>query len=127
VGFAEERAHVLSDTPIMGLALTEALRSALAHAGLQAHDISFRVSDVTGERYGFKEMSLALSRTLRERLDELPIWCLADSIGDVGAAAGACQLVMVHEAVLRGYAPGDRAACSTAAVLGRRAVAIVGC
>src|SRR5207237_7968617 len=67
LGFAQEKAHVLSEDPLLGLGLAAAARQALAEAGLRLHEIDFRLSDVTGESYGFKEQSLVLARLMRVR------------------------------------------------------------
>ncbi len=125
LGFGYEKANVLSEEPLLGLGLTDAARSALAEAGIKMHEIDFRISDVTGESYGFKEQALVLSRLMRARRDELPIWQCAEAIGDCGAAAGVCQIVIARESFIKGYAPGDHAACFTSAVLGNRAVVLL--
>ena len=126
LGWGTESAHVLSEEPILGLGLAKAALEALGEARLQMQEMDFRVSDVSGESYAFKEQALALARTLKVRKEELPIWHCAESIGDTGAAAGICQLVVVSAAFGRGYAPGDRAICYTSSVSGDRAVAVVG-
>jgi 3-oxoacyl-[acyl-carrier-protein] synthase I len=125
LGFEHENAHVLSEEPLLGLGLTEAARMALTETGCQMHDIDFRLSDVTGESYGFKEQELALVRLLRVRREALPLWHCVDSIGDTGAAAGVCQLVIAFHAFLKRYSPGDRAICYTSAAPGDRGVAVL--
>ena len=125
LGFGHEHVHVLSEEPLMGLGLAEAARMALIDAGWQLHDIDFRLSDATGESYGFKEQALALSKLMRIRKEELPIWHCADSIGSSGAAVGICQLVICSQAFKKHYAVGNRAISCTSAVLGDRAVAVI--
>lgn len=125
LGFARERVHVLAEEPFLGLGLAEAARHALADAGLGMHEIQFRLSDVTGESYGFKELALVTSRLLRQRVKGMPVWHSADAIGDTGAAAGVCQLVMVFSAFRKGYAFGSRALCLTSSVPGERAAVVV--
>lgn len=124
-GFAHENVTVLSEEPLLGLGLTAAARHAFAEARLQMHEIDFRLSDVTGESYGFKEQALALARLMRVHREELPIWHCAQSIGDCGAAAGVCELAFARESFLKDYAPGNVAACYTSAVPGGRAVAVL--
>lgn len=124
-GFGSEPAPVLSEAPLLGRGLTEAARLALEQAGLQMHEIDLRLSDATGESYGFREQSLMLSRLLRVRRERLPIWHSADCIGDTGAAAGVCQLVIAAQAFNKGYAPGNRAICFTSAVNGDRAAVVL--
>lgn len=125
IGFGTEDAHILGDEPLLGLGLSQAARAALEDAGIQLRDINFRLSDATGEGYGFKEHSLMLTRLLRDQLGELPIWHCADSIGDTGAAAAVCELVLAQDAFANGYAPGRRSACFASSVKGDRAVAVL--
>ncbi|GJL49597.1 MAG: 3-oxoacyl-ACP synthase [Nitrospirales bacterium] len=125
LGFAHEHAYVLSEEPLLGLGLAEAVGIALSQAGVQMHEVDFRVSDVTGEGYGFKEQALSLGRLMRLRREDLPIWHYADSIGDIGAAAGISELVVSMHSFAKNYAPGNRALCYTGSVLGSRAVAVV--
>lgn len=126
LGFGKEEAHVLSEEPLLGRGLTEAARSALADARLGFHEIDWRISDVTGEQYGFKELPLVEGRLVREvRKTSQPLWHCADSIGDSGAAAGIVQLIMADQALRKGYAPGDRAICFCSSVPGNRAAAIL--
>ena len=125
LGFANENASVLTEEPLLGIGLADAARTALSQGGMQMHEIDFRVSDVTGESYGFKEQVLALGRLMRVRREELPLWHGGDSIGDTGAAAGICQLVMSKYAFTKHYAPGSRVLCSSGSVGGDRAVAVM--
>jgi 3-oxoacyl-[acyl-carrier-protein] synthase-1 len=125
LGFAVEKAAVLTEEPLLGLGLAEAARSALKEADHGLHEVDFRLSDVTGESYGFKEQALMLGRLMRVRREELPLWHVADSIGDIGAAAGVAQLVVAQRAFHAGYAPGGRVLCCTSSVPGGRAVAVL--
>jgi 3-oxoacyl-[acyl-carrier-protein] synthase-1 len=126
LGFGKEKAHVLSEEPLLGLGLTEAARAALTEAKLGFHEMDWRISDVTGEQYGFKEIPLVEGRLLRVvRKEAQPLWHCTDSIGDSGAAAGVAQLVMADCAFHKGYAPGERAICLTSSVPGERAAAVL--
>jgi 3-oxoacyl-[acyl-carrier-protein] synthase-1 len=126
LGHAREAAHLLSGEPLLAEGLTAATRVALAEAGIGLHDVDLRVSDVTGELYGFKELALLEGRLMRVvRKREQPVWHWVEAIGDTGAAAGLAQLVLLDQAFRRGYAPGDLALCLTSALDGARAVAVV--
>jgi 3-oxoacyl-[acyl-carrier-protein] synthase I len=125
VGFGTEAAHVLADEPLLGLGLAAATRPALAEAGLAMHEIDFRFSDVTGESYGFREQSLLLSRLMRARREDLPIWHAAETVGDAGAAAGIVQLVWAAHAFRGGHTPGANAAGFTSSAGGRRAAVVL--
>jgi 3-oxoacyl-[acyl-carrier-protein] synthase I len=125
LGFGQEKATVTSEEPLSSIGLAAAARAALAEARVQMHEVDFRLSDVTGEYYGFKEQSLALSRLLRVRRETLPLWHNSDCIGDTGAAAGLGLVIRACHSFQGSYAPGRRAACYTSAVGGDRAVAVV--
>lgn len=125
LGFGQEEATVISEEPLLGLGLTGATRAALAEARLQLHEMDYRLSDATGESYGFKELALVVARLHRVWKPEVPHWHCADSIGDTGAAAGICQLVIAFHAFRQGYAFGDRAICFTSATSEDRAVAVL--
>jgi len=126
LGQANEAAHIMSGEPLLGLGLAGAARQALAEAGLGLHDIDLRLSDVTGELYGFKELPLVEGRLMRVvRKQEQPLWHWSEAIGDIGAAAGVAQLVLADQAFRKNYAPGQRAICLTGSVAGGRAAAVL--
>lgn len=126
LGFGHEPAGILTeDPPLHARGLVEASRAALGEAGLGLHQVDFRISDVAGESYGFKELALALQKLLRARKEAFPLWHPADALGDTGAAAGVCQMVVLMEAFRKGYAPGPRAIGYGASVGGERAAAVV--
>jgi 3-oxoacyl-[acyl-carrier-protein] synthase-1 len=126
IGFGKEKATVLSEEPLMAEGLTEATRAALMEAGVAMHNIAFRLSDVSGESYGFKEQALVVGRLLRVHREEpYPIWHRAENVGDIGAAAGISQLIAAFFAYKNDYAPGNRVVCFTSAVPGDRAVAVL--
>ncbi len=126
LGFGTEQATVLGEEPLLGLGLTEASRAALREAGIQIHEIGFRISDVTGESYGFKEQALMVGRLLRAHREEgYPIWHCAGNIGDTGAAAAVVELVAAFYAFRKGYATGSIAMCFASSDWGKRAVAVL--
>jgi 3-oxoacyl-[acyl-carrier-protein] synthase-1 len=127
LGFATEQATVMTEeAPLLGLGLTAASKAALSEAGVQMHEIGVRLSDVTGESYGFREQALVVGRLLRVHREEgYPIWHASECIGDTGSAAGIIQLIMAFHAYQKDYAPGEVAMCFTSADSGRRAVAVL--
>ena len=125
LGFGKEEAHVLSEEPLLGLGLTQAARAALTEANVAFHEVDWRISDVTGEPYGFKELPLLEGRLLRVKLESQPVWHWAECIGDTGAAAGIAQLILADQAFAKGYAPGDIAICLTSSVSGDRCAAVL--
>jgi 3-oxoacyl-[acyl-carrier-protein] synthase I len=107
LGFGQEKATVETEnTPLRADGLVAAIRGALAEAGCDLGATDFRITDVSGEQYYFKEAALALSRILRQRKEVYDIWHPADSIGEVGAAIGPAILTVLLAAMRKGYAPG---------------------
>jgi 3-oxoacyl-[acyl-carrier-protein] synthase-1 len=121
IGFAVEKAHLDSGEPLRGDGLTAAVKQALAEAGCDLFDIAYRVSDLSGEQYYFKEASLALNRILRKRREDFELWHPAECIGEAGAAAGVACLAVIHAAHAKGYAPGPRSLLHLANDSGARA------
>ena len=126
LGFAAEEATVMNEEPLLGLGLTQASKLALDEAGIEMHQIGFRISDLTGESYGFREQALVIGRLLRVHREEgYPLWHPSEYVGDTGAAAGVLQLAMAFHAYEGSYAPGKVAMCFTGTDRGRRAVALL--
>jgi 3-oxoacyl-[acyl-carrier-protein] synthase-1 len=107
IGFGVETAHVNSDKPLRGDGLTHAHRAALAEAGQQMDDMDYRITDLSGEHYYFKEANFAYGRLLRRRKHDPELWHPAECTGAGGAALGGVCLAVAHAAVERGYSPGD--------------------
>ncbi|MEW8692973.1 MAG: hypothetical protein AB2535_18200 [Candidatus Thiodiazotropha endolucinida] len=108
LGFAIETAHVDSEEPLRAEGLTTAIKESLQDAGCDMGDLDFRITDISGEQYYFKEASLALSRTLRKRKEEFDIWHPADCIGEVGAAQGLIMLSVLKMACEKAFTKGYR-------------------
>ncbi len=129
LGFSNETATPLSAAPLRGSGLLAAVEAALQQAGVQGDDIDLYLSDIAGERFAFKEHLLMRARVVRQCHEKIPMWLCAESIGDIGAAAGLCQIVRAREAFRRGYAPGRlMLGCSSDLDTGRRAAVVLnGC
>jgi 3-oxoacyl-[acyl-carrier-protein] synthase-1 len=106
IGFGREPAAIDSGSPLRADGLTEAIRRSLADAGCELAHLDFRITDNSGEHYYFKEASLALSRTLRQRKESFDIWHPAECTGEVGAVSGVTVIATARDACLKGYAPG---------------------
>ncbi len=126
LGFAREEASVLATSlPFRGEGMTAALKEALAEAGCGMHEVHQRISDLGGEAYGFREVSLALSRTMRVRGEEMPLLHPAECLGDTGAAAGAIMHIVFANLAAKGCVRGPRAACHGSEAEGGRAVSVI--
>lgn len=121
LGFGVEPAHVMSDEPLRGNGLAQAVRAALAEAGASMGEMDYRITDLSGEHYYFKEAALALALTLKTRKEEFDLWHPAESIGETGAAAGLCMLAVADAAARKGYACGPNALLHLANDEGQRA------
>ncbi len=106
LGFAEEKATIDSEAPLRADGLAGAIKAALAEARLAMHEIDYRMTDISGEQYYFKEAALALSRVLRERVERMDIEHPAECVGETGAAALPLMLGATLAAQRKGYAQG---------------------
>jgi 3-oxoacyl-[acyl-carrier-protein] synthase I len=107
VGFATEPAHIESEDPLRAEGLVRAVRNALGDAGCAMGDLDFRITDISGEHYYFKEAAHALSRLLKVRKEEFDLWHPAQCIGETGAVIGVASIVVLHAACHKGYVPGS--------------------
>lgn len=124
LGFAHEAASIESEEPLRAEGLTAAIKAALGDAGCEMHDLDFRIVDIAGEQYYFKEASLALSRTLRQRKAEFDIWHPAECVGEVGSAIGPMLLALADAACRKNYAPGPSILIHSGSDAGHRSAVV---
>lgn len=108
IGNGIEPTPVMSIEPFRAVGLTTAIKHALSDAGCEMHDLDFRITDISGEQYFFKEAALALTRTLRKRKDEFDLWHPAEGIGEAGATVGPMMIANALIACQKSYAKGER-------------------
>lgn len=125
IGQGQEQATVLSEQPLKADGLVAAIKAALADADCSMGDLDFRIADVSGEQYGFKEASLALTRTLRKRKEHFYIWHPADCVGEVGAAIMPVMLGILLASTRKHYSLGSMVLCHGATDSGERIALIV--
>jgi 3-oxoacyl-[acyl-carrier-protein] synthase I len=125
IGFGIEGSHVDSDQPLRADGLTFAIRNALAEAGCEMDDMDYRITDLSGEQYYFKEAALALSRTLRRRKEEFELWHPAECVGEAGAMAGAAVVALADAACRKGYTKGHNILAHMAGDTGQRAALVL--
>jgi 3-oxoacyl-[acyl-carrier-protein] synthase-1 len=114
IGIATEAATISSDEPLRADGLVGAVRTSLREAGREFAQLDFRIADVSGEHYYFKEAALLQSRLMRDphahgKSGEFPLWQPADCIGEVGAAFGPIALGVAAAAFAKNYSPGSTA------------------
>jgi 3-oxoacyl-[acyl-carrier-protein] synthase-1 len=105
-GFGIEKNHVYSEEPLRADGLTAAIKESLNDAGYSESILQFKITDISGEQYHFKESSLAFSRIDRTKREEFDIWHPADCIGEVGTAIGAVMLAVLKSACEKDYSKG---------------------
>jgi 3-oxoacyl-[acyl-carrier-protein] synthase-1 len=125
IGFGMETAHIDSGEPLRAEGLTAAIKGALTDAGCWMHDLDYRITDLSGEQYYFKEAALARSRILRQRKEEFDIWHPAESIGESGAVAGVASLAVADTACRKAYTAGPNILSHMANDAGQRAAAVL--
>jgi 3-oxoacyl-[acyl-carrier-protein] synthase-1 len=125
IGFGVEKAHIDSGEPLRADGLTLAVKGALADAVGEMHDLDYRITDLSGEQYYFKETALMLARTLRRRKEAFDIWHPAECIGESGAAAGIAVLAVADAACRKAYTLGPRILMHLANDSGQRAAAVL--
>jgi 3-oxoacyl-[acyl-carrier-protein] synthase-1 len=125
LGFARESSTISSSEPNLADGMVEATNTALRESGIEFGEVDFRLSDLTGEQYYFREIATTVARLLRVHKESFPIWHPAEFIGDTGAASGGVMLAMVFAAATKGYAPGNIAICQSASDAGERAAAVL--
>lgn len=125
LGFATEPAHIDSERPLRGEGLAAAIKAALQEAGCELHQLDFRVTDVSGEQYYFKEAALAYGRVLRARKERFDLWQPAQCVGESGAMLGIATLVVAEAACRKAYAPGLGVLCHLANDAGQRAALVL--
>jgi 3-oxoacyl-[acyl-carrier-protein] synthase-1 len=108
VGFGVENAPIDSEEPLRADGLTTAIRGALEDAGWDESLLDFKIVDVSGPQYQFKEAALAFGRIDRTKRTEFDIWHPADCVGEVGAAIGPIMIGVLKAAFEKGYAKGGR-------------------
>jgi 3-oxoacyl-[acyl-carrier-protein] synthase-1 len=123
---AHEPATIDSDQPMKGEGLTTAIRNAFGDGGVTYDDIQYRITDLNGEHYKFKEMTFAMIRFQRKPKPKLfDLWHPIECIGDVGAAIGPIVLGVAHHAGQKQYGNGPTVLCTLGNDDGERAAIVV--
>lgn len=132
LGLSREQATIYNthDLALRADGMTAAYRTALDETGLDMDRLGYRISDLIGEQYWFKQSALSSLRLLRRRHEFQDIWSPGESLGNIGAAVVPLMIGMAFTAASKGYAAGnpvlveassDAGACG-AAVLAAKAV-----
>ena len=93
--------------PLRGDGMTQAYRLALDEAAVDLAHVEYRISDLIGESYWFKQSALAHMRLERGRKEFQDIWSPGENVGNIGAAVVPLMLGMALAAAEKGYAMGS--------------------
>ena len=126
IGRTSESAVIESTQPLQATGLTDAVRRALDDAGVAMDRIAYRLTDLSGEHYKFKEAAFAALRLDRaQRESELEMWHPIEYLGEIGAAVVPCLLAWALHAARHGYAPGPWSLCHVGSDDGERAAMVL--
>lgn len=104
LGIGYERNTVLGNDNSVGEAISSALTTAFADAGLSESEIGFVVGNYNGERYDAWETSHANARSYQTRRERLPVIWPAASVGEIGVAGGVLAILAAAAAIEGEYA-----------------------
>lgn len=125
-GLARETASIESEEPLRAEGLVSAIRDAFQHGDVTYDDLHYRITDLNGEHYKFKEMTLAMLRFQRKPKPKLfDLWHPIEHIGDVGAAIGPVVLGVALHASQKRYGVGPGVLCTFGNDDGERAAVVL--
>ena len=127
IGFGIEAAHAASERPLRADGLCKAVTQALGDAACEMRDLHFRIADISGQQYYFKESSLLLSRLVRHRPERFDLWHPAECAGEQGAVAGVSIIALAHAASSKQFALGPGILAHMANSAGQRAALTLRC
>ena len=138
LGLAREEAFIYNGMgesegehlPLRGNGMTRAYWIALEQARTDFEHVEYRIADLIGESYFFKQSALASIRVDSGHREIREIWSPGENLGNVGAAVVPLMMGMALTAVQKGYAcgspvlieaSGDDGACGAAVLHSVRA------
>lgn len=126
IGLGKENAFLGSGEPLRADGLVQAVSSAFKDSGKTIRDVHYRITDISGEQYYFKEASLTLLRILRDLREEFDIWHPADCLGETGAAITPILINVVQAAHEKAFSPGKSALLQCGNDEGERIAMVLG-
>ncbi|RVC79518.1 3-oxoacyl-ACP synthase, partial [Mesorhizobium sp. M4A.F.Ca.ET.022.05.2.1] len=86
---------------------TTAYRVALEQTGIEMNGVGYRMSDLVGEQYWFRQTALASLRLVRGRHAFQDLLSPTESLGNIGAAVVPMMMGMAWTAARKGYDKGN--------------------
>lgn len=115
-GLGQDGTHL----PLRGDGMTAAYKAAMEEAQVDLAHVEYRIADLIGEQYWFKQTTLASLRLERGRTPFQDLWSPGENLGNIGGAVVPLMLGMALTAAEKGYdmgspvlieASGDDGAC----------------
>jgi 3-oxoacyl-[acyl-carrier-protein] synthase I len=125
IGQAAEQSRPDGEIPNKAVGLTKAIREACACADIAPNALQLRMTDQNGEQYFAKEAANAYTRIMAKDGVGLPLFHIADCVGETGAAAGPISLAYLSTLLKREDGPGKTALLHFANDDGLRSALIV--
>ncbi len=114
LGLAREEAFIYNGLdedglhrPLRGDGMTAAYKAAMDEANVDLAHVEYRISDLIGEQYWFKQTSLASLRLERGRTPFQDLWSPGENVGNVGSAVVPLMVGMALTAAEKGYDMGS--------------------
>lgn len=123
LGIYREAAVIGGTAPNRAVGLAEAIKTALKSVQDQPDTIGLRISAQSSEDFYAKEFAMACGRA---GVSATPLWCLSDSLGETGAAAGLLSVAWAYASGHKDYIPASHALCLSASDEGERAALVLG-
>jgi 3-oxoacyl-[acyl-carrier-protein] synthase I len=123
-GWGRELALRGAGIPQRGDGLAAAYQQAMEQAAVGFDQLDYRMSDITGEHFTFKEASLALARTMRIRKIAFDLQHPTQCTGRIGAAGLPLMLGVALASAKKQYAPGPGLLLHVSCDDGRRAAVV---
>lgn len=118
LGIVKEGATINSGQPNRAQALTSAIRIALKPMQENPDSIGLRINSQSSEDFYAKEFAIAASKA---KVSATPLWCMADTLGETGAAAGLLAIAWAYASAYKHYLPASNSLCLLAGDEGERA------
>ena len=122
LGIAREMAVIGGTAPNKAKGLADAIKAAVNVLPAKGGGIGLRISGQSSEDFYAKEFSIAASRA---NVSATPLWSLADSLGETGAAAGLLTIGWAYASAHKAYLPASNMVCLLASDEGERAAAVL--
>jgi 3-oxoacyl-[acyl-carrier-protein] synthase-1 len=116
---------IWTDQPSLAKAASDAMRNTFQQLNDQGEQTGIIVSDMTGESYYGKELSVTATRVMKNVKQPWRLWHPGDCVGDTGAAASAINAIVAIRAMGKGYAKTTNIALMGASDDGLRGAAYI--